>query len=81
MEFIGRRILLGGHDVANGAQRMGLLGVETQLLRKLIALAGYYFGRLGVVAEQRGRLYSQQLRFQSAKSACLRNAKRCLGDL
>ena len=54
MELFGlRRIALGGHDVAKSAQAVGLLGAETQLLRKLIAFIRRRLRRVGVEAKQR----------------------------
>src|ERR1700722_11557304 len=75
------RIALGRHDVAKGAQAVALFGAKSQLLRKLIAFVCCDLGRIDVEDEQRGRFDSKQFRFQSAKSACPRDAERCLGDV
>jgi hypothetical protein len=60
---------------------VALLGAKTQLLRKLIAFVRCGLGHLDAEAEQSGRFDSKQLRFQSAKSACPCNFKRCLGNV
>ena len=82
MELFGlSRIAPGGGDVAESPQPVALLGAKIQLMRKLIAFLRYGLGRVGIEAEQRGRFDAKQLRFQSAKSACPCDAKRCLGDI
>jgi hypothetical protein len=76
-----RRIALGGHDVAERAQGLGLLGAKAQVFGKLKAFSRGDLGRLGVEAEQRGRFDSRQLCFDRAMSACPCNSQRGLSDV